>query len=192
VAAAGRGRIAVESEADADARRLAATVRRLARDRLAGDSRRADAVIYAGDEPRAAAGVAAALLREAPGARIVLPALPLPAAVEARVTLVGAAPAVPAPLAAAFRKRFGRAPGPPAVLGYEAMRSVLDAIGRAGEDARSRQRVIDAYLDGSARSGPLGTYRITPAGAFVPARFTVRRETGQQTLTVPSPPCPPS
>jgi ABC-type branched-subunit amino acid transport system substrate-binding protein len=46
---------------------------------------------------------------------------------------------------AAFRERFGREPGRYAVLGYEAMRSVIRALDRAAPRANLRHRVIQAY-----------------------------------------------
>jgi len=45
----------------------------------------------------------------------------------------------------AFRERFGREPGPYAAIGYEAMRSVLEAISAAGD------RVAVAYEDPNGR-----------------------------------------
>ncbi|MGH2969737.1 MAG: hypothetical protein ACRDK0_11835, partial [Solirubrobacteraceae bacterium] len=75
-----------------------------------------------------------------------------------------------------FRERFGRDPGPYAAVGYEAMRSVLAAIARAGADAGSRQAVIDAYFDPAQRSATLlGDYRITADGRREPAPFTTFR-----------------
>jgi hypothetical protein len=50
-------------------------------------------------------------------------------------------------------------------LGYEAMASVLAAIGRASDPA-DREPVIDAYFDGTERDSPLGRYRITDTGEF--------------------------
>jgi len=199
VEAAGRGRIAVESEAGEDARRLAREVRALVGPRLVADARRATAVVYAGEDPESAAGVAEALRREAPAARVVLPDALVRSGVQARLdpatreraVLVASAPPAPPRLQAAFRARFGRAPGPGAVVGYEAMRSVLDAVRRTGEDAARRSAVIAAYLSGRPSRGALGTYRIEPSGALAPARFTIRRAGRARTLTLPAPPCTP-
>ena len=75
-----------------------------------------------------------------------------------------------------FRERFDRAPGPYAAVGYEAMRTVLAAIARAGDRAGSRQAVIDAYFDPAERRGTLlGDYRIAPDGRREPAPFTAFR-----------------
>jgi len=77
---------------------------------------------------------------------------------------------------AAFREQFGRAPGPYAAVGYEAMRGVLAAIRRAGARAGSRQAVIDAYFDPAATRGSLlGASRLTPSGGREPAAFTAFR-----------------
>jgi branched-chain amino acid transport system substrate-binding protein len=64
-----------------------------------------------------------------------------------------------------FQTRFGRAPGPYAAYGYEAMGLVLDAIRGAGTDASSfrddvREGVFGAQLDGTV----LGSYAITSDG----------------------------
>lgn len=61
-----------------------------------------------------------------------------------------------------FRRFYGRQPGDSAVLGYEAMKVVLDAIGHAGARADSRSVVIAEALR-AARS---------PRASF--ARFRVR------------------
>ncbi len=63
----------------------------------------------------------------------------------------------------------GATPGPsdPADLGYEAMASVLAAIGRA-DDPTDRASVIEAYFDGTERASRLGRYRIADTGEFEP------------------------
>jgi hypothetical protein len=58
-------------------------------------------------------------------------------------------------------------PADPADLGYEAMASVLAAIGRASNPA-DRQSVVDAYFDGTERESRLGRYRISDTGEFEP------------------------
>jgi branched-chain amino acid transport system substrate-binding protein len=75
-----------------------------------------------------------------------------------------------------FEEQYGRAPGPYAAVGYEAMRSMLDAIARAGDRASERQAVIDAYLNRPPRRGTLlGSYRIDAGGKAQPARFSTFR-----------------
>ena len=70
---------------------------------------------------------------------------------------------------AAFRRRFaaeyGREPERQAVLGYRAMRLVLDAIRAAGPDADSRREVIERAmgLAGEPRAG-FGRYRFGSGG----------------------------
>ena len=69
---------------------------------------------------------------------------------------------------ARFRETYDRAPGPYAAVGYESMRGVLAAIGRAGERAGSRQAVLEAYLDGTPRTGALlGDYTIAADGGSI-------------------------
>jgi hypothetical protein len=57
-------------------------------------------------------------------------------------------------LATSFERTFGERPGPFAQVGYDAMRSVLAAVRRAGRRANSRQRIIDAYFAGAAPRRP--------------------------------------
>jgi branched-chain amino acid transport system substrate-binding protein len=67
-----------------------------------------------------------------------------------------------------FAHRYGRAPTPEARYGYEAMRSVLDAIRRAerGTSDRliTRAAVVRAYFATAPRDGVLGPYAIDAAG----------------------------
>jgi branched-chain amino acid transport system substrate-binding protein len=60
-----------------------------------------------------------------------------------------------------FEREFGREPHPQAVLGYQAMRIVLDAVSRSGPDAKSRRRVIREALQqaGSPRTR-FGRFRV--------------------------------
>lgn len=64
----------------------------------------------------------------------------------------------------AFQDEYGRAPGPYAAYGYEAMALVLDAIERAGAQAEDRRAVLDALLATSDRDSVLGNYSITAVG----------------------------
>jgi len=63
-----------------------------------------------------------------------------------------------------FRREYGRAPGPYAAYGYEAMALVLDAIERAGAAAEDRRAVLEELLATSDRDSVLGTYSITAVG----------------------------
>jgi branched-chain amino acid transport system substrate-binding protein len=184
-------RIAIEQEAGDEAAALARKVAALAGGagaRVVDDPSRADALVYAGTDPVNAAGVADGWAREAPHARIVLPDAVVRAGVAARLSpaarrravLVSSAPALGESAAerafeADFRRRLGRAPGPYAAVGYEAMRSVLAALGRAGGRANQRQRVIDAFLSAPARPSLLGPLRVDRAGDRVAPRFTLSR-----------------
>jgi branched-chain amino acid transport system substrate-binding protein len=163
--AAGRPRrLTIEAEADPWSRALAGEVRRAAQASgvdVVAVAARADAVVYAGDDPENAAGVAEALAREAPEAQIALPDALVRNGVEARLAPAAARRAVfvstaPEPgstpelraFEAAFERAYARRPGPYAVLGHTAMRSVLRAVTQAGPRAGERQAVIDAYFAG--------------------------------------------
>ena len=180
-------RVVVEAEAGTAATALAQELRRAARAegiRLVEAPEQAGAVLYAGEDAENAAGVASALAREAPEARVVLPdavtragvAGRLEGAARRRVLLMSSAPvpgSTPAlrRFEAAFRARFDRSPGPSAAVGHAAMRSVLDAIARAGKQAGDRQAVIDAYFARSSLATLLGPLRFGPSGARVDARY---------------------
>ncbi len=64
----------------------------------------------------------------------------------AQVTTIVGPPPPPAAMRAAFQRRFGRAPGPWAAYGYEAMRRVLRAVAGAGLRGNDRREVVEAYL----------------------------------------------
>ena len=184
-------RIAVEQEpgpvADAQVDAL-----REAGAKIEEDPGRADAFVYAGEDPENAAGVADGLAREHPRVPVILPDALTRAGVAGRLgaaarrcaVLVSSAP-VPGSspelrrFEAAFRERFGREPGPYAAVGYEAMRSVLAAIAEAGPRAGARQAVIDAYFAAAERRGTvLGDYALGPRGQIAPARFDAFRVRG--------------
>lgn len=67
-------------------------------------------------------------------------------------------------MSARYRSLFGVSAPPAAVYGYEAMRTVLAAIRRAGADGNDRQKVIDAYFATSAADSVLGPYSIDRQG----------------------------
>jgi hypothetical protein len=97
-------------------------------------------------------GLAAALGSAAPAVRGVSPLIGIPSSRAVRR------------MAAGYRRWFGAEPPPAALYGYEAMRTVLDAIREAGEDAQDRARVIAAYLGAEHRDTVLGDYRVTASG----------------------------
>jgi branched-chain amino acid transport system substrate-binding protein len=74
--------------------------------------------------------------------------------------------------AAAFERRYDRAPGPYAAYGYEAMAVVLASIRRAGDEGTDRQAVVDAFFAMRNRRSVLGTYSIDTAGNTTLDRLT--------------------
>jgi hypothetical protein len=161
VRAAGR-RVAIETEAGKSAESIefgAVLVAQTAgalddSHRLVRDPARADGIIYAGTDVESAVGVAEALARENPRARIVFPdeltragiAERLPRAVRRRSVFVTSAPSPDPTFADVFEAEYGRKPDPYAQLGYEAMQRVLEAIEDAGPRARLRRVTIARYL----------------------------------------------
>ena len=199
VRAARAQRVVVESEGGEDAAALATEVRRAARAagvRVADTPGSRGVVIYAGEDPVNAAGVAESVARESPGARIVLPDEVVRAGVDGliqgqaakRTVLVTRAPvpgSTPAlrQFEAAFRRTYRRDPGAYAALGYAAMTTVLDALTRAAEhdEAGARQRVIDAFFTAGTQDTVIGPLRVAPNGDVAPARFsTYRLERGRR------------
>lgn len=165
----------------------------------AGGARTCVVLAYA--DPAAAAAQARSLHARSPRALILGPAaLVGPAfagrlgASAASVRLLSPVPA-PADLSVAasrfagrFSATFGRAPGPWAYLGYDAMSALIDAIRRAGRHANDRRAVVDALLPGAARSTLLGTASFTPAGDVTPVRWATARVRGGR--VVPGAPLP--
>jgi branched-chain amino acid transport system substrate-binding protein len=117
----------------------------------------------------AASDMATRLRAAAPRTYVVSPALAL-----AALPLAGRR------FARAFQSRYGRPPGPYAVLGYEAMSVVLDAMAAAGKRANHPQAVIRAFFQIRDRRSVLGTYSIDREGDTTLRRFggyRVRRGT---------------
>lgn len=175
LAAVARPPVAVESESTPAAEALAAAVRSQLRGRLTDDARRARTVVYAGDDPEDAAGVIDGLRRENPRARILLGEALLRAGVRPRrrVHLLASAPPPGPGELDGFEPAFGRCPGPYALLGWHAMRHVIDAIEQAGERAASRSAVIDAWF--SRPREPYGArapwYVVEPGGSPCRPRY---------------------
>jgi branched-chain amino acid transport system substrate-binding protein len=150
---AGR-RVAIEAEAGKPSEALADALRDAGAGKIVADPARADAIVYAGTDVRSAVGVAESLARENSRARIVFPdeltragiAAALPRAVRRRAVFATSAPERDADFAAAFKQQFGRTPDPYAILGWEAMRRVLQAIEDAGPRAHLRRIVIERYF----------------------------------------------
>jgi branched-chain amino acid transport system substrate-binding protein len=75
----------------------------------------------------------------------------------------------------AFRAKYGHAPAPQAIFGYEAMSSVLAVLREAGGSANNRATVVHDYFALKNRQSVLGTYSINANGdtnldAFVASR----------------------
>jgi branched-chain amino acid transport system substrate-binding protein len=126
----------------------------------------ADAFVYTGGHGRFAVDLLRAVHAAAPRAELyaadalaAAPDLPARAGAAAdRLVLTAVAPRRGGdwpPFARRFRARYGSEPDRRALLGYRAMRLVLGAIERAGDDAGSRAVVIREAL-GIAGAPPVG------------------------------------
>jgi ABC-type branched-subunit amino acid transport system substrate-binding protein len=196
VRAAGARRIVVEAEGGEDAAALATEVRRAAAAagaKVVTAPGRGGAVIYVGEDPVAAASIAASVLSETPGAGVVLPDEVVRAGVEGllsgrtarRTVLVSRAPEPGSTSAlrdfeAAFQRTYGRRPGPYAALGHAAMETVLDALAEAAAENRAgeRRRVIERYFSGRPRKTVAGALTVLASGEVSPARFSAFRVPG--------------
>jgi branched-chain amino acid transport system substrate-binding protein len=170
---AARGRVAIEAEAGKVADEQVEALREAAGSRLVQDVRRADAVIYAGSDVRAAQGVAESLAPEAPGATLVfgdeLTRAGLPArlarAARRRSVFVSAAPQPGSTtelraFEAAFEDEFGRAPDPYAALAWRGTTGVLDALAAAGGRANLRRVVAERYLADAVPESAFTAFRL--------------------------------
>jgi branched-chain amino acid transport system substrate-binding protein len=145
-------------------------------------SEKADAFMYAGTYRPFALAVLKQVHKENPNVGLyanddlaLAPDLPAQAgAAGSQLVLAGvAAPKdkEASDFARRFTQEYGESPHPQAVLGYQAMKLVLDAVRRAGPDAASRRRVIREALEqaGSPRTR-FGRFRVEgnrliPAGS---------------------------
>ena len=75
----------------------------------------------------------------------------------------------------AFAQRYGRAPAPDAIFGYEAMMAVLHAIDEAGELGNHRAEVVKQFFAIRDRRSVLGTYDIDEQGDTTLSAFGVNR-----------------
>lgn len=144
-----------------------------------------------------AVGLYGALHRAVPSARLFAPdALAAPqfaagldagAARQTSLTSVtpdeGVAPARMARFEKAYRARYGRAPEPYAVYGYEAMRQVLRAIADAGNRANRRSAVLEAFFRPRERRSALGAFSISRQGDTSLDRYAVQRVRGGRLST---------
>jgi hypothetical protein len=90
----------------------------------------------------------------------------------ASVAIVGP-PQPDAGFTARFARQFGRPPGPWAPYGHDAMRRVLLAIERAGQEGNDRRAVVDAYLALPDPPQRLGLWRGSPKGLVHDRDLTV-------------------
>ncbi len=74
-----------------------------------------------------------------------------------------------------YGRRFGEAPGPYALYGYEAMSVVLAAIHRAGRHGNERMAVVKQFFATRGRDSVLGRYSVLPGGETTLSRFAVDR-----------------
>jgi branched-chain amino acid transport system substrate-binding protein len=63
-----------------------------------------------------------------------------------------------------YKQKYGKAPEPYAIYGYEAMQVALLAIQNAGDKGNDRQAVIDQFFKIKDRDSVLGTYSIDQNG----------------------------
>jgi branched-chain amino acid transport system substrate-binding protein len=77
-----------------------------------------------------------------------------------------------------YRRMFGGEGTPYALYGYEAMRTVLDAIRSAGSRGNDRQAVIDRFFAASHPDSVLGPYSIEASGEPTLARYGSLRFVG--------------
>jgi branched-chain amino acid transport system substrate-binding protein len=107
----------------------------------------------------------------------------IPRSLDARVMVASpmldasAYPASGRAFLAAYSRRFGP-PEPPAILGYEAMSLMLNAISRATDQGRKpaeRSKVVAAIIATRDRQSVLGTYSIDSGGATTIRRYGIYR-----------------
>jgi branched-chain amino acid transport system substrate-binding protein len=84
---------------------------------------------------------------------------------------VGRRPTLARQMAKRYRDLFGTAPPPEAIYGYEAMRTVLDAIRRAGSKGNDRAGVVASYFKTAPSDSVIGPYRIDALGDTSAVQF---------------------
>jgi branched-chain amino acid transport system substrate-binding protein len=87
----------------------------------------------------------------------------------------GALPAGARRFSREFAQAYGREPAPSAVLSYEAMSAILDAIRGAGTKGNDRAAVTKAYLGLRERNTPLGRWEVTRSGDSTLRRYGLWR-----------------
>jgi branched-chain amino acid transport system substrate-binding protein len=79
---------------------------------------------------------------------------------------------------AKFKEKFGKAPDPYAIYGYEAMKVALLAIQNAGDQGNDKQAVIDAFFKIKDRDSVLGKYSIDENGDTTLSDYGANRVEG--------------
>ena len=74
-----------------------------------------------------------------------------------------------------FTTRYGRAPVPQAIFGYEAMSAVLAVLREAGSQVNNRSTVVHDFLAIKNRQSVLGTYSMNSSGDTSIAPFVFSR-----------------
>ena len=146
----------------------------------------ADGLLYAGSAAETVPALLAAIHAAAPRLALFGPSALADDGFVARLGPAGARLRLVAPwpptrglpaagrrFARAFRSRYGVAPTPTAVYGYESMRLVLAAVRRAGREGDDRATVTRAAFGLSPPGSALGAYAIDPAGDTSLRRFAV-------------------
>jgi branched-chain amino acid transport system substrate-binding protein len=88
----------------------------------------------------------------------------------------------------AYRKRYGEAPEPYAIYGYEAIKAVLRSLRNAGNGANRRAEVVRQFFALRDRNSVVGRYSITPDGdttldAYTIVRFPNGRRSVHEAMT---------
>ncbi len=76
---------------------------------------------------------------------------------------------------AQFKNKYGHAPVPQAIFGFEAMSAVLHVLQEAGSQANNRSTVVHDFLAIKNRQSVLGTYSISSTGDTSIAPFVFSR-----------------
>jgi branched-chain amino acid transport system substrate-binding protein len=84
---------------------------------------------------------------------------------------IAAYPPAARTFAAAYRRRFGAAPPPYAIQGYEAMQAIFASIRAAGSKGNDRREVIRQFFRIDRRKSALGTYSIDGNGDTTLSRY---------------------
>lgn len=77
-----------------------------------------------------------------------------------------------------FKTRYGHAPAPESIFGYEAVKALLAVLSEAGSSANDRTTVVKDFFAIHARPSALGTYSIDSSGDTTLASFVFSRERG--------------